>query len=190
VSWRPGTPVRIEAPRYVLRSLTVDDASPRYLAWLQDPEVVRWLNARFRSHSLDTIRAYIARHDDRTSFHLGIFTAGDGTHVGNYSVYHEPAHETAQINVMIGDKQHWGAGTVLETRALLVDWLFDTLGVYRVWGTPFAQNAPAVFNYKRQGFRLEGMMRAARKVSDDERLDIAVFAVLRDEWNARRGGGT
>ena len=186
MDWQPGLPLQLETERFVMRSLVPEDATERYLAWLCDADVVRWLNSRFSNHDLSSIRSYITRHDNRTSFHVGVFDAGSGLHIGNHSVYHESTHQSAQINVMIGDKNYWGSGVVLETRAALLDWLFRTLNVYRIWGTPFAKNAPALFNYRRQGFKLEGVMRAARRVSDAERLDIAIFSLLRNEWAGRR----
>ncbi|MEQ8603723.1 MAG: GNAT family protein [Marivibrio sp.] len=173
--------MELRTPNFRLRSLTVEDVGEKYVSWLCDPDVVKWLNARFRSHTRDSIRQYVAGHDNRDSYHLGIFAAG-AEHIGNFSVYIDRVHEVAQINVMIGDKKWWGRGVVLECRRAVIDWLFRDEGVYKIFGTPFVNNAAAVFNYKKQGFKLEGVWRAHRKISETERWDVAQFALFRDDW--------
>ncbi len=48
--------VRLETGRYFLRTLDETDATERYLSWMRDPDVMRYLHARFETHSLDSIR--------------------------------------------------------------------------------------------------------------------------------------
>ena len=61
-------------------------------------------------------------------------------------------------------------------------------GTAQAYGTPLARNFPAVFNYKAQGWRLEGVLRGqCKSVVDGSRLDQYHFGMLRDEWRARKG---
>lgn len=50
-------------------------------------------------------------------------------------------------------------------------------------GRPLARNFPAVFNYRAQGWRLEGILKAHRRVHDSERrLDQYEFGLTKAEW--------
>lgn len=189
MAWRPGTPLKIETQRYVLRSLTPADVDDRYASWLGDPEVMQTLNAPPRQVSRADLQRYVARFNNKTSFHLGIFDKASGRKIGIYSIYVDPGNSLAETNVAIGEREFWGRKAVLETRAALLDFLFDVVGVFKVWGRPFARNFPAVFNYKAQGFTCEGVLRQHRKSVDGGRLDQLMFGLLRDEWHARRNKG-
>lgn len=184
--WQPGTPVQLETARYTLRSLQPADVDDRYLAWLGDPEVMQTLNAPPRQLDRADIRRYVARFNNKTSFHLGVFDKASGLKIGIYSIYVDPGNGLAETNVAIGERDFWGRKAVLETRAAILDFLFDVIGVFKVWGRPFARNFPAVFNYKAQGFVLEGVLRQHRRSVDGGRLDQLMFGLLRDEWHARR----
>ena len=177
--------VRLETRRYLLRTLDENDATERYLSWMRDPEVMRYLHARFETHSLDSIRRYIAGHDNRTSFLIGVFCKESGLHVGNYSARCNPHHKTVEQGVLIGDRAHWGRGAVLETRAAVLDFLFDVQGMEKVCGNVYADNVASLFNYKAQGWRHEGTLVSHVK-SGEGRCDVLCFAISRDEWRARR----
>ena len=185
MDWTPGQAVSLETENYLLRSLAESDATDRYLGWLKDPEVTRFINVRLREPSLETIRTYIATHDDRSSFLLGIFSKGDGLHIGNYSAKCDLYHLTTSLGVMIGDRGHWGRRIVIETRAAVLDFLFDDVGLVKVYGGCYSNNLPAVYNYKAQGFQNEGI-RKSHFVSEGKRVDAVLFAMHKDEWVERR----
>ena len=135
-AWTPGAPLRLESERFVLRSLGADDVTDRYLAWLDDPEVTRFLYSGGLRRTRADVEAYVARHDNRTSFHLGIFAKEGGDHIGNYSFGCDSVHRVAQINVMIGDRAWWKKRVVNETRAAILDFLFGPMDMLKVAGTP------------------------------------------------------
>ena len=185
-SWAPGTPVRLPTKRCVLRSLTRQDVGERYAGWLRDPEVLAMLNNRNLRMTEEQLIAYVERFDNRANFHLGIEAAGGGPLIGFYSVYCDPPNGVAQTNVMVGDHDYWGKNVVLETRAVLLDFLFDVVGVEKVYGMPLARNVASVFNYRAQGFHCEGILRQQRRGPEGERLDQLFFGMLRSEWHEKR----
>jgi RimJ/RimL family protein N-acetyltransferase len=185
VSWSPGERVTLRTQRLELRSLTEADATERYLAWLHDAEVMRYVNARFATHDLDRVRAYIRAHDDRRRFLLGIFVRAAGAHVGNYEAQVDGHHRRAHIGVLIGDRAWWGRGVVIEAREVLLDFLFDVLDVVKVCGQCYASNRAALFNYQAQGFATEGILRS-HVVLGNGRDDVVQFAMTREAWQARR----
>lgn len=75
---------------------------------------------------------------------------------------------------------------MLETRAHLLDFLFDTLKLHKVTGAVYTRNFAAVFNYKAQGFRCEGILREQEQARDGRWLDVYLFGLLEAEWRALR----
>jgi len=188
--WSPGAPVRLVTRRFLLRSLTRQDVGPRYAGWLRDPEVLEMLNNRNLRMTDEQLIAYVERFDNRVNFNLGIEVAGGGPLIGFYSVYCDPPNLLAQTNVMVGDHDWWGRNVVLETRAALLDFLFDVVGVEKVYGMPLARNVASVFNYRAQGFHCEGIMRGQRRSPSGERLDQLFFGMMRAEWHEKRANPT
>ena len=188
MTWAPGDPVRIETERYVLRSLTPDDVTERYLAWLRDPDVTRYMNARFDDATAESLRRFVASHDDRDSFLLGIFVREGDVHVGNLRAECNLRHGHCFTGTMIGDRDYWGKGVVLEARAAFLDFLFGPVGVLKACGMIYADNAAGVFNYQSQGWVVEGILRN-HVVSGDRRSDVIQFALFRDDWHTRREHG-
>ncbi len=166
--------------------MTPEDITDRYIAWAKDPELMENLNTPARIVNRKQLESYIKKFDNRTKFHLGVFDKTNDHHLGFFTVYSDTKNRSAQTNVVIGDRDYWGKGVVLEARGAILDFLFDVLGVQKVWGTPFERNFPSIFNYKAQGFTCEGVLRKHVVSVQGKRVDQYIFGLLRDEWRARR----
>lgn len=185
MTWTPGEAVQLETPRYRLRTLTEADATDRYLSWLHDAEVMRYVFSRVQDHTRDSVREYIRQHDGLTAFLLGIFDHADGIHVGNFSARGDPISGVAQLGVLIGDRRHWGRGVVLEARAALLDFLFGPAGLQRVEGVVYGNHAASLFNYQAQGWRMDGRL-PEPAMCDGREVEILQFSMSRENWLARR----
>ena len=191
MSWVPGNAVSLTTERFDVRSLTTADVTERYLAWSADPELNRTLNRLPTQVSVQSLRRYVAAFDNRSGFHLGVFDRTPSSLIGVYSINCDLTHAQAKLHVLIGERAYWGKRVVLESCAAVLDFLFDEVGIEKAWGGPYGRNFPAIFNYQAQGFRCEGVLRQhVRAVDGSGRLDQYLFAMLRDEWHARRREGT
>ena len=189
--WQPGLPVGLETERFILRSMAPTDITNRYIAWAADAELMQNVNSPPRDMSREQLARYVGRFNNRSSFHLGVFCKEDGLQIGFYNVHCDLRSRTAQTAVIIGDRNFWGQKVVVETRGRILEFLFDEVGMEKVWGTPFDRNFPSIYNYKAQGFQLEGILRSHRVAADGRRVNQYMFGLLREEWLARRqGAGT
>ncbi|MFZ5792762.1 MAG: GNAT family N-acetyltransferase [Pseudomonadota bacterium] len=184
--WRPGQGLVLLTEHYVVRSMTHADVGEDYLAWTRDEEIMAGVNSRPANMTVADLHRYIDRFNNRTAFHFGVLLKETGRLIGFYSVYWDRKHNLASTNVMIGDKSYWGKGVVLESRAAIIDFLFDRLKVGKIWGNPMARNIPSVFNYKAQGFRCEGVLKRHRVGPTGERVDQLMFGLLPEEWAAHK----
>jgi RimJ/RimL family protein N-acetyltransferase len=174
---RPPSQERTLAGTLVfLRPLAEEDATDAYAAWLNDPEVNRWLETH--SVTLPELRAYI--REKRESPHallLGIFWKETGQHIGNVKL--EPIDREkreATIGILIGEKAFWGKGVATEATNLATEHAFSALGMRAVTLGVIPENTAAIRVYEKCGFtrvRID-----AKAVNHD--------GVLYDRWVYRR----
>ena len=176
--------MQLQADPYRLRPLLVEDASDRYVGWLHDPTISRTLDVDGPAQTLGTVRDYIASHDNVTGFLFGIFADRDLL-IGTHSFRHHPRHKMATVGVMIGDRNYWGREVPLITRRRILDFAFDELGCNKVEAGCYSINLPAIYNFKRQHWTLEGT-RKAHRIVEGLSVDMLLFGMLKEDWHARR----
>jgi RimJ/RimL family protein N-acetyltransferase len=180
-------PMRLETRRYLLRTVTPADANARWLGWAADPDVMTPLNVATRQMTLTDLQRYIATFDQVARCLIGVVDKASGQQIGFYEIDFDMTHRLATFNVVIGDKAHWGERVVNETRAALLDHVFTRRSVEKAVGRPIARNFPAIFNYRAQGWRLEGILKAHRRIFDGSgRIDQFEFGLTRDDWRILR----
>ena len=184
--WTPGKPVELETENYVLHSLTAQDITEDYVAWWSDDEVMGGL-ARSRAPMSKAQHQHRVTNqfDNRKSFHIGVYDRNVNLLVGFITIFANPFHRTASTNVVIGNRAYWGRNIVLEARGEVIRFIFEQLRMDKISGKPMARNASSVFNYKAQGFVTEGILRKEWRYEDGRRMDVAVFGLMREEWEAR-----
>ncbi len=182
--------LKLTTDRFLLRTCVASDASDRWIGWAADPEVMHPLNASVTQFTRQGLADYIDRFDNEHRCLIGIFLKKGGLQIGFYILDLNERHRHLAMNVVIGDKDWWGRKVVLETRAALLDHFFASGRVEKVFGTPISRNFPAVFNYKAQGWTLEGTFRGhLTSARDGTRLDQYQFAMQREDWIRLRGSG-
>ena len=100
----------IQGEKIQLNNFTNNDITEHYLSWLNDPEVVKYSNQRFVKHSRSTSIKYLESFSATSNLFLAIYLKDEKIHVGTMTVYISDEHETADIGIMIGDRNWWGHG--------------------------------------------------------------------------------
>ena len=184
-TWEPSKYLEIITNNFYLCSIKENDISEKQVLWLQDKEVNRWLNSYHKTHTVKSMQNYIRKFDNYNSFQLGIFLKCKKKQIGYFSILIDHFHKTAEIRVLIGEKEWWGKGVVLECRKAIIDWLFYDLKLYKIFGSPIVNNIAAVFNYQKQGFNCESILKEHKIVNYDKRCDVAIFSIFRKDWIKR-----
>ena len=96
-----------------------------------------------------------------------------GTDIERYS---------AEIGYWLGESM-WGRGIATEAVALVSEYVFDDLGMLRLFAVPFADNAASCRVLEKAGFTREGIMRAA-SVKLGQPRDQALYARINPRWAA------
>jgi len=184
------TPVRrpfLVGKDVYLRPLEVSDVDGPYLAWLNDHEVTRFLEAGHTPSTRESLRRYVeSAANAPDTVMLAIVDKASDAHVGNIKLARiHPLHRRADMGIMIGDKRVRGRGYGREALELILDYAFERLNLNKVYLGVDAENTGAVTMYERVGFVLEGTQRQ-HLFRDGAFRDSHVMSILRDEFRSRR----
>jgi RimJ/RimL family protein N-acetyltransferase len=161
---RPIVPEEIfEGSRCALRLVTLADANERYVSWLGDSLVNRYLETRWSVHTLDSVRTFVAEAlASPDSYLFAILDGPRGPHVGNLKIGPiNPHHSFADISYFIGERAVWGRGLATDAIRTATRVGFDRLGLHRLQAGVYAGNVASARALTRAGYRLEGTLRAA-----------------------------
>lgn len=159
--------------QFLLRTLVAEDATPRYLSWLSDVYVIRYLELRFSAPSnlKDLSRFIESVNESDDSLMLGIFLRADGSHIGNIKLGPiNRYHSTGEIGLLIGERGEWGKGHASAVIALMTNYAFSTLGITKLTAGCYGVNEGSLRAFLNAGFVEEGRQ-AAQYVADGIRQD-------------------
>lgn len=165
--------------RLTFRPLQEADCTPRYVAWLGDPEVRRFLETRHATQTLDSVRAYVRAVNARDGEHLfGMFLRQGGRHVGNIKIGPvRREHGLADISLFIGERDCWGQGYATEAIVAASAHAFGALGVRKLSAGIYAPNTGSIRAFLKAGYREEAR-RPGHYLLDGASCDILEFGCL------------
>jgi len=168
--------------RIHLRPVTLDDVTDRYVRWMNDAEVTRFLEVRWAKQTAETIRAYVQQllsKSDEPFF--AICVNGTGEHLGNIKLGPiNPHHRTADVSLVIGEKAWWGKGIATEAIRLVTAHAFDELGLRKLKAGCYAENLGSAHAFERCGWRREGLQRA-QAICDGKETDVILLGIRAGE---------
>jgi [ribosomal protein S5]-alanine N-acetyltransferase len=161
--------------RVWLRPMSAEDITPEHVAWLNDPEVVRHSNQRFVRHTLASCEAYRRSFDGSANLYLSARLIASDRRIGTLTAYRNLHHGTADIGILMGERQVWGQGLGLEAFQLLADALCATGEVRKLTCGTLAVNHAMLKIAARAGFHREAV-RVGQELVDGQPTDIVYFA--------------
>lgn len=146
----------LHTPRFLLRELTVDDATPAYLSWFGNVAAAQYITSAAQMRELSALRDYISARIGREDvWFLGIFDRATGMHIGN--IKYDPVDSTqgyAIMGVLIGDPASRGRGVTGEVLQATGAWLNTHRGIREIVLGVDTSNRAAVRAYEKVGFVL------------------------------------
>lgn len=170
----------LRGTRVALRTFSFEDLTPSYVAWMNDSEVVRFSNQRFRHHDMSSCAAYLAGFDGSDNLFLAIDGLEESRAIGTMTAYRNRHHGTVDVGIMVGDRRVWGRGYGLEAWVLLSDWLLGIGGMRKLTCGTLACNYPMRSIAERSGMFLEAT-RYAQEIVAGEPQDILYYARFRGD---------
>lgn len=173
----------LSGSRVLLRPLQDSDVGPRYLAWMSDPQVNRFLESRLRPWTIDELRRHVrADAGNPAACSLAICLLDSGQHVGNVRLSAiDRFHGNASLGILIGERHCHGRGCGTEAIVLACRHAFASFGLRRVTAGCYASNAPSIRAFIKAGFREEGRLRE-RWRDGDAQVDGVILGMTRNDF--------
>lgn len=158
----------LHSVRFTFRILKIEDVSDRYISWLNDSDINKFLETRFQVQTRESCESFVlAMQEDPSHYLFGIFDNESGLHIGNIKLgFIDANHKKAQISFFIGDKTFWGRRCAIESIECVTKWGFETLRLTRIEAGCYEENFASIRAFLRVGYIVEGFQRSAFKFEE------------------------
>ena len=158
-----------------LRPFVESDITPEHVGWLNDPTVFRYSNQRFRTHNVQTCKAYLDSFKGTNNLFLAIVRST--AMVGTMTAYISAAHKTADMGIMVGDPASWGKGIGCDAWTTLMRHLLERGDIRKVSGGALKCNVAMVKIMQKSGMKPDGV-RSAHELVEGVPQDMLHFAIF------------
>lgn len=171
----------IHGERVRLRAIERGDI-PRFLKWLNDPSVTRYLTMYLPISQAQEER-WFDRHLENEGDLVFAIETEEGEHIGNVGLHSiQWKDRSAVLGIFIGERDAWGQGYGTDAVRTTLHLAFRGMGLHRVSLHVFDFNIRAIRCYEKSGFRHEGCLREAH-FSEGRYHDVLVMAMLDHEFD-------
>jgi len=178
--WRTGLPV-LQGAAVALRELRASDA-PALLTAFGSPEVTRLISPP--PPTLEGFEKFVAwtqrQRESGQSFAFGITLKDTDTVVGLFQVRAlQPGFDIAEWGFALSG-EHWGSGLFTDAAELVLDFVFDVVGVHRLEARAALQNGRGNGALHKLGATQEGVLQRSF-LRNGVYLDQALWTILADD---------
>lgn len=145
----------LESDIFYLRKISIDDCNENYLKWMNDPEINKYLESRFTTHTIDSLKDFVnSMNNSENNVLFAIVDKESDTHIGNIKLGNiHPIHKYADIGLLIGDKNYWGRGIATNAIKLVSEFAFDELNLRKVFAGVYENNIGSIKAFEKCGFK-------------------------------------
>lgn len=173
--------------RIDLRPIEPTD-EPLLRRWVNDPAIRCWLNSTGPVNQVRELEWIQSLGRDKEHVVLGIVARAEDRLIGTVGLDRiDPIARRATLGISIGERTYHNRGYGTEAVGLALRWGFEELNLRRIELQVLATNIRAIRCYQKAGFVLEGCRRD-HFYRGGQYVDEYLFALLRDEWAALKGG--
>jgi [ribosomal protein S5]-alanine N-acetyltransferase len=144
----------IETGRLVLQPLSFKHLSHDYVSWMNDLEVIRYLESG-GNYTLEKLRSFLEEQERKDIFFWAIHLKENSRHIGNIKI--DPiniSENSGEYGIMMGDKSEWGKGYAKEASMRVIEYCFKNIGLSKITLGVVEDNISAVELYIRMGFKV------------------------------------
>lgn len=166
--------LKLQGAKITLRTFTASDITEQYLGWLNDPEVTRYSNQRFVTHTEESSKKYQETFKGSPNLFLLMQDANSNEAIGTMTGYISEEHRTADIGILLGNRNYWGKGMGLDAWSTFMEYLLEERNLRKVTGGTVKSNTAMVRIMERSGMSLEGT-RVRQMLYDNKEEDIVLY---------------
>ena len=188
---QPPQFVELVTKRFILRSLQPGDACEALCSWTLDPLIAEMMNAELKPWDVELQRTYfseaLVRKDRRV---IGIFPKDSKAPIGMFILGLNPSKQNFIISTLIGDLRWRGMDVMSECSDAIYSLMFDRSNYYKAKANVLPNNRSMIWLLaKTKIWTREGILkRQLLNQTTGERMDVAVFGLLKTTWMRKSEG--
>jgi len=162
-----------------LRRLKENDVSDKYVSWLNNLEVNRFLECRLSLHTIASTRTYIASlaKPGSAEFIFGIYIDDGDNHIGNIKIGPiNSHHKHATVGLIIGEISEWGKGYASKSIRLISEYAIRSLGLESLNAGCYSQNIGSYKAFLKAGWKCTGKITSHWLDSTGSRSDGLILS--------------
>jgi len=169
-----------------LSPLTKDDISQDYVSWLNDPEVCTHnSHATFPNTITKTLSYIDSIEKSKMEIVFAIRWRKNNDHIGNISVQNiNWVNRSAEIAILIGNKNYWNKGVGSEAYKLLIDYGFNILNLNRISSGLAITNDGMIKVCEKNRMKKEGLLREVL-YKDGRYIDATIYSILLKDYKKK-----
>ncbi len=174
----------IESEDIILKKIEASDTDD-FFSIHSSEDVYRYIPGKAKKNAKtveNMIRHYERDFNKKKMIFLGIYLKKSKTKLVGIAEMFDIDSKVDSIT--IGYRLHpdyWGHGIATKSTNMMVDYLFKTIQVNRIQGFVMPENIKSAQVLKRNGFKLEGMLRESQFWKDKGVVDLQVFSLLKSD---------
>lgn len=144
----------LESDRLLLEPLHCGYSSVKYVNWLNDPEVNKYLESG-GDYTIEKLHKYLAEQEEKNILFWAILLKNSKEHIGNIKI--DPINElekSGEYGIMMGEKSEWGKGYAREASLLVINFCFNSRGMSKITLGVKQENKAAIKLYQNLGFQI------------------------------------
>lgn len=177
----------INTDRLLLRKLEVADANDMFKNWATDSEVTKFLSWKPHDNVEETkeiIKQWTLEYENDDNYNWAIVLKDVGEVIGEISLVRmDEKHYSCEVGYCMSRK-YWNMGIMTEALKAVIDYLFSEVGFNRIVALHDTKNGASGKVMGKSGMKYEGTLRQASFSEKRGFYDLAIYAILKDEWNS------
>jgi ribosomal-protein-alanine N-acetyltransferase len=145
--------VELHSARLLINSFTIDDITPEYVSWLNDPEVTKFSRQRHLQHTYETCLRYFSQYQNTVNEFLLLHEVSSCCPIGTMTFNFDLPRSTVDIGILIGSKSHWGRGYGNEAWETALSHFSSDSRISKVTGGCHAENSKMIKIMRSAGMR-------------------------------------
>jgi len=158
-----------------LRMFSEMDITKRYLAWLNEKSTMRYSRQSEKLHSRVSALGYLKSFNRTDNLFIAIDDVSVDKMVGTMTVYIEMNHGTADVGILIGERDLWGKGFGFDAWSTMMEYLTQSSSIRKITGGAMSLNLGMIKIMERGGMRLEAV-RKAQRIFEGKAVDVVLYA--------------
>ena len=171
---------RVVGEKVYLSPISTDDADI-FMGWINDPEIAHTTTFYSRVISLAEEKEFVESSLAKGGNNFSIVTLKDDKLIGNCGfVGIDEINRTAEIGIMIGEKDHQNMGYGTDALRLLLKFGFENRNYNNISLKVYSFNKRAIACYEKVGFKRQGVLREAI-IRGNKKYDMIYMDILASE---------